>query len=129
MTIKIAIIDDDRHLTMLLSSILEADGFKVYATNNSTEYSILISKAEPDLIILDWMMPDMDGIEVLTALKGNEVFKHIPVIMLTTKNMLNEVNRLFTAGADDYICKPFNASLIGKQIRDKLEKYKKRHEK
>jgi DNA-binding response OmpR family regulator len=72
------------------------------------------------------MMPEKDGIEILTALKKDKVMKNIPVIMLTTKNMLNEVNRLFTSGADDYICKPFNVDIIGKQIRDKLEKYKQR---
>ena len=126
MKIKIVMIDDDQHLTNLLSQVLDAEDFEVYVTNHSPGYNDLVQRAQPDIILLDWMMPEMDGIEVLTALKTNEATKHIPVVMLTTKSMLNEVNRMFTAGADDYICKPFNTALIGKQIKDKLEKYRQR---
>jgi two-component system phosphate regulon response regulator PhoB len=126
MKIKIAMIDDDQHLTNLLSEVLQAEDFEVYVTNDSSEYFKLITDAEPDVVLLDWMMPGKNGIEILTDLKKNDKTKNIPVIMLTTKNMLNEVNRLFTAGADDYICKPFNIATIAGQIRDKLGKYQQR---
>jgi two-component system phosphate regulon response regulator PhoB len=115
-------IDDDPHLTNLLAEVLRADDFEVAVTNAPSEYATLISQFGPEIILLDWMMPELNGIEILTALRKDEATRAIPVIMLTTKNMLNEVNRLFTAGADNYICKPFNSAIIGNQIRDTLAK-------
>lgn len=124
--IKIVLIDDDEFLTKLLSEILEPENFEIQITNDSLLGAKLVSDTSPDVVLLDWMMPGKDGIQVLKELKENDKTKNIPVFMLTTKNMLNEVNHLFTAGADDYFCKPFNPALIASQIRDKMKKYKQR---
>jgi two-component system, OmpR family, phosphate regulon response regulator PhoB len=122
METKVVIIDDDENLTNLLSDILESEDFEVHVTNDSSQGLDLIYEIQPDLVLLDWMMPGKDGIETLTELKKNEKTKSIPVFMLTAKGMLSEVNQLFSTGADDYISKPFNPDLIAKQIRKKLEK-------
>lgn len=126
MKIKILLIDDDQFLINLLSEVLAAADFDVHATNHSSQYEEFVNNVHPDIILLDWMMPEKSGIEVLAGLKQNPATKGIPVIMLTTKSLLNEVNQLFTAGADDYICKPFNPEIIAKQIRNKFDMFQKR---
>ncbi len=121
-TISILVIDDDARIRLALEYNLKMDGFEIYQAKNGEEgYQIALEK-RPDLILLDWMMPEMDGIETLRMLKGHYETRDIPVFMLTAKNSIGDVDEALSLGADDYMTKPFVVSRLGNIIRKKLEK-------
>jgi len=105
---KILIVDDENDILTLLEYNLQKAGFHVISAQDGPEAVNAAKKERPDLIILDIMLPSMEGTEVCKILKGNETTRHIPVIMLTAKG--EEVDRIvgFELGADDYIIKPFS---------------------
>jgi DNA-binding response OmpR family regulator len=103
MTTKIFVIDDDTAVTDLLSVLLTSQGFEVWATNNSTEGLTQIREKLPDLVILDLMMPEMDGWEICRAVR---VFSEVPIIVLSALNDPSMVASVLDAGADDYLTKP-----------------------
>ncbi len=74
------------------------------------------------MILLDWMMDVMDGLEVLSELKHDKRTKGIPVFMMTAKSKIGEIDRAFELGADDYITKPFSVMQLGKTVKEKLLK-------
>jgi DNA-binding response OmpR family regulator len=120
--ISILIIDDDRIVRQILQSSLSRKDFVVYTTEDGPLGIDLAQKEDIDVILLDWMMPVMDGMEVLRQLKQNDKTKQIPVFMLTNKGARGDIDQAISAGIDDYIVKPFNASKIGITIRNKLQK-------
>jgi len=75
-----------------------------------------------EVILLDWMLPGIDGLEVLSKLKHNRMTEHIPVFMLTAKSKIGDIDRAYDIGADDYIAKPFKVIQIGNIIKRKLQK-------
>lgn len=103
MTTKIIVIDDDTAVTDLLSVLLKSHGFDVTATNSSSEGLGFIRENEYDLIILDLMMPDMDGWEICRAVRE---FSQTPIIVLSALNDPSMVASVLDAGADDYLTKP-----------------------
>jgi CheY-like chemotaxis protein len=107
----ILIVDDEDSIRDMLSIALDAAGYNVLqALNAQTAHSLVVDR-NPDLILLDWMMPGTTGLELLRRLKRDEITEKIPVIMLTAK--AQEANKLsgLDAGADDYIVKPFSPNL------------------
>ncbi len=121
--LTVLIVEDEQHIRRVLDYNLKLDGFKVHLAEDGATGLKLARQIQPDVILLDWLMPEMDGLEVLTELKAGEKTKHIPVFMLTAKGMLQDVSQAFDMGIDDYITKPFNPMQLGKTIREKLEKY------
>jgi DNA-binding response OmpR family regulator len=120
--ITVLVVEDETHIRRVLEYNLKLDGFEVYlAEDGATGLRIARDKC-PDVILLDWLMPEMNGLQVLKELKDDVATKHIPVFMLTAKGMLSDVTQALEAGADDYITKPFNPMQLGKTIREKLEK-------
>jgi len=103
MTTKILVIDDDAAVTDLLSMLLRSQGFDVIATNSSSDGLGFIRKDEPDMIILDLMMPDIDGWEVCRSVR---TFSQVPIIVLSALNDPSMVASVLDAGADDYLTKP-----------------------
>ena len=102
-------IDDDPAITDLLSVLLSANGFDVLAANSGIEGLRLIKDQSPRLVILDLMMPDIDGWEVYQAMKASDQLKNIPVIIITAKaQSIDKVLGLHIAKVDDYITKPFS---------------------
>jgi DNA-binding response OmpR family regulator len=120
--IKILVVEDEAHIRKVLEYNLELDGFEVYLAEDGATGLKLARENSPDIILLDWLMPVMDGLQVLAELKADSGTEHIPVFMLTAKGMLNDVTQAVETGADDYITKPFNPIQLGKTIREKLEK-------
>ncbi len=121
---KILVIEDEEHIRTILSYNLELDGFKVHLAENGIKGLEIARAKMPDLILLDWMMPGLDGLQVLSELKQDERTKSIPVFMLTAKSMMAEVGRALYEGADDYITKPFDVVELGQILKEKLEKVK-----
>jgi DNA-binding response OmpR family regulator len=103
MTIKLIVIDDDTAVTDLLSLLLKSQGFEVFATNNSSDGLNMVREIQPDLVILDLMMPEMDGWEVCRAVRQ---FSQVPIIILSALNDPSMIASVLDAGADDYLTKP-----------------------
>ncbi len=103
MAIKLLVIDDDSAVTDLLSLLLKSQGFEVFATNNSTDGLSMIREQQPDLVVLDLMMPEMDGWEVCRSVRQ---FSQVPIIILSALNDPSMIASVLDAGADDYLTKP-----------------------
>lgn len=120
--IIILIVEDEAHIRRVLEYNLKLDGFEVYLAGDGATGMKLAREKNPDLILLDWLMPVMNGMQFLAELKADSSTEHIPVFMLTAKGMTSDVTQAMEMGADDYITKPFNPIQLGKTIREKLEK-------
>ena len=103
MSVELLVIDDDSAVTALLSLLLKSNGFEVAATNNSTEGLSMIRENAPDVIILDLMMPEMDGWQICKAVRE---FSQVPIIILSALNDPSMIASVLDAGADDYLTKP-----------------------
>ena len=107
---KILIVDDDLDTLKLVGLILQRHGYGIVAANGGVSALAKASADKPDLILLDLMMPDLDGYEVARRLRGDAALAHIPIIMFTAKTMLDDKVAGFEAGADDYLTKPTHPS-------------------
>ena len=114
MTTKIFVIDDDSAVTDLLSVLLNTQGFQVWVTNSSSEGLTQIREKKPDLVILDLMMPEMDGWEVCKAVRA---FSDVPIIVLSALNDPSMVASVLDAGADDYLTKPTPSRVLVAHIK------------
>lgn len=111
--VKLMLVDDDRDLVTTIKTSLEAKGYTVQSAYSGSEFFTLLEAKKPDLIILDVMMPEMSGWEVLTRLKTVQTTAKIPIILVTAKTQYQDVVQGYTLGADYYITKPFtNAQLL-----------------
>ncbi len=117
---KILVVDDEPHMVMVVKSRLMANGFDVITAGNGLIGFETAKKEQPDLIILDVLMPELNGYETLLKLKGTEETKAIPVIMFTAKSQIEDVERAQAAGACDYIVKPFSPPVLLEKIRNAL---------
>ena len=120
--LSVLIIDDDRMVRQILQNTLSRKGFDVYIAENGPSGIDLAQKEDIDVILLDWMMSGMDGMEVFRQLKQNEKTRQVPVFMLTSKDAGGDIDQAISTGIDDYIVKPFSTSDIDKTIRNKLKK-------
>lgn len=105
---KILAVDDEKHIVRLVQVNLERAGYQVVTAYDGVDALKKVSDEKPDLIVLDVMMPQMDGFEVLKNLKANPDTRDIPVIMLTAKAQDADVFRGWQSGVDCYLTKPFN---------------------
>ena len=107
---KILIVDDDLDTLKLVGLILQRHGYGIVAANGGVSALAKAGLEKPDLILLDLMMPDLDGYEVARRLRTDTALAHIPIIMFTAKTMLDDKVAGFEAGADDYLTKPTHPS-------------------
>ena len=115
MKAKIFIVEDEPSIVQLVKYNLEKKNFKVLVSNNGEEGLQEIKKTEPDLILLDWMLPDLSGIDICKALRKDTKFKNVPIIMLTARSQEEDKVLGLNVGADDYLPKPFsNLELIAR---------------
>jgi two-component system, OmpR family, alkaline phosphatase synthesis response regulator PhoP len=105
---KILAVDDEKHIVRLVQVNLERQGYEVITANDGKEALQKVEDEHPDLVVLDVMMPYMDGFEVLQTLRRNPQTANIPVIMLTAKAQDQDVFRGWQSGVDCYLTKPFN---------------------
>ncbi len=114
---KILVIDDEPAIHRLLQIILEGEGFQIVGLEGSNETKRAIASGRPDLIILDIMMPEVSGFDVLRMLKSDPDTKDIPVIVLTVRNMKDDIDKAMQLGAESYMTKPFQPAELVKTIR------------
>ena len=108
----IMVVDDNPDIITIVTTILEGKGYQVLSASSGQELLNLLTDRKPDLIILDIMMPEMDGLEVLGRLKAVTETASIPVILLTAKVQYEDVLGGYKLGADYYIKKPFTSTQL-----------------
>lgn len=116
-------VDDDEVIRKALKRSLKLYGFEVYTAKDGLTGLKLAQEKRPAFILLDWMMPEMNGLEVLSELKHDKRTENIPVFMLTDRGMIGDLDQAFEIGADDFITKPSDLMHIGKIVKTKWEKY------
>ena len=109
---KILIVEDEESLLKLESILLTTKGYLVQGVTTGVAALEAIEEEMPDLVLLDVMLPKMDGFEVCSRIKQNSDTRHIPVILLTAKKTPDDVARGLEVGADHYITKPFKSAMV-----------------
>lgn len=117
MSARILVVDDDRPLAEMLGMVLQAEGFETEHSADGAEAVERFREYRPDLVLLDVMLPGLDGIEVCEAIRQES---GTPIIMLTARTDTRDVVRGLEAGADDYVVKPFNPTELIARIRARL---------
>ena len=107
----VLVVDDDKNIINIIQDFLEPDQFEVIAASNGKEALGMVFIKSPDIVILDMMMPEMDGLTVCKELKNNTRTRDIPIIVLSAKTSMDEKLRAMDLGINDYIGKPFDHDL------------------
>jgi len=122
MKANILIVEDEEALSLLLRYNLEAEGYAVETVVRGDEADLLLKEHAPDLVILDWMLPGLSGIELCRRLRARAETKRLPIIMLTARGEESERVRGLATGADDYIVKPFSVPELSARVRALLRR-------
>lgn len=115
---RILVIEDERELVKVLQIRLEAAGYDVLAAYDGQEGLAKAQKEKPDLIILDLMLPKIDGYKICRMLKFDEKYKQIPIIILTARAQKSDEKTAYETGADAYITKPFQHTIVLAKIEE-----------
>ncbi len=119
----ILVVDDNEDNCYTLTRRLKRQGYDNVATAGDGRQALELLAARPfDLVLLDVMMPDMDGYEVLETMKADPALRGIPVVMISALDEMDSVARCIELGAEDYLAKPFDPTLLRDRVRDCLEK-------
>jgi CheY-like chemotaxis protein len=119
--LHVLLAEDDRDIRLVARLALRKAGHQVTAVGNGKELLEQVGEARPDVILLDWMMPEMDGPETCARLKADPATANIPIIFITAKSQGFEIDRGRALGATGYIVKPFHALTLGEQVRRILD--------
>ncbi|AMV72464.1 response regulator [Desulfuromonas carbonis] len=119
---KVLVVDDDRFMRELLTDLLQQGGFEVALATNGEEGISRALAAPPDVILLDLVMPVLDGIDACRALRANPLFRHTPILMMTSRVDLEGAVNPFQVGADDYLSKPFDQVELLARVQGSLAK-------
>jgi two-component system, OmpR family, phosphate regulon response regulator PhoB len=121
---RILIVEDEEPLTLLLRYNLEAEGYEVDIAARGDDAEIKLKESPPDLVLLDWMLPGLSGIELCRRVRARPDTERMPIIMLTARGEESERVRGLAIGADDYIVKPFSVPELLARIRALLRRAK-----
>jgi two-component system phosphate regulon response regulator PhoB len=121
---KVLIVEDEEPLIMMLRYNLEAEGYSVDTCMRGDEAELLLREQQPDLLLLDWMLPGLSGIELCRRLRSRAETERLPVIMLTARGEEQERIRGLATGADDYVVKPFSIPELMARVRAMLRRAK-----
>lgn len=119
---KILVVDDEQDLVKLIRYHLEKDGFKVISASNGEDALFLTRKERPELVVLDLMLPGIDGLEVCKKLKADQELAQIAIIMLTAKGEEADITMGLKLGADDYMTKPFSPKELVARVQAVLRR-------
>ena len=114
---NILIVEDEEYLLRLESILLTTRGYEVKGVMDGPSALEAVANTKPDLVLLDIMLPGIDGLEVCRQIKANEATRHIPVVMISAKNSAEDLVKAEQAGADGYITKPFKSVRIIETIQ------------
>jgi two-component system phosphate regulon response regulator PhoB len=127
MSTRVLIVEDEEPLTLLLRYNLESEGYEVDAVARGDEADIRLREQVPDLVVLDWMLPGLSGIELCRRIRTRRETERLPVIMLTARGEEGDRVRGLATGADDYIVKPFSVPELLARVRALLRRAKPSH--
>ena len=117
---RLLVVEDEPNIRELLATSLRFAGFEVHTASNGTEAIRLAGSLEPDLVVLDVMLPDLDGFAVTRRIR--ESGKHIPIVFVTARDSLDDKIKGLTVGGDDYVTKPFSLDEVVARIRAVLRR-------
>lgn len=118
MSLSVILAEDDPDIQLVARLALKRAGFIVRVVNNGQEALDAVREQRPDVVLLDWMMPELDGPETCRRLKADPDTASIPVVFLTAKSQETEIQRGLSLGAAGYVTKPFDALMLGQQVKD-----------
>lgn len=118
---SVLIVDDEPMARTLLRLMLVRAGFNVSEASNGRDALVKVKKNRPDVVLLDVMMPDMDGFTVCATIRGQEDTAELPIIMLSAKTDLDSINKGLQVGATKYLTKPISPEDLTQHVRDALE--------
>lgn len=121
---KVMIVEDEEAVSLMLRYNLEAEGFEVEQVFRGDDADIRLKEITPDLLLLDWMLPGLSGIELCRRLRGRPETERLPVIMLTARGEESERVRGLSTGADDYVVKPFSIPELIARVKAMLRRAK-----
>jgi two-component system phosphate regulon response regulator PhoB len=119
---KVMVIDDEPFILMMIEDKLKRAGIEVVAIRESVGAVEVIRTEKPDLIIMDWMMPEVSGLEVCRALKADDELKDIPIFMLSAKGQEDDIKRGLESGVARYLTKPFSPKALLEVVEEELGK-------
>ena len=119
---KIMIVDDDPDALALMEKILSNEGYELIKVSNATEVGLKAAQMTPDLILLDFLMPELDGFQVCRVLRESELTADTPIMAVTCLSKEEEIERIFEAGADDYLAKPFKVEQLLEKTSELLKR-------
>lgn len=124
MTPRIMIVEDEQPLALMLRYNLESEGYAVSTVERGDEAETRLLESVPDLLLLDWMLPGVSGIELCRRLRSREATRSLPIIMLTARGEESERVRGLATGADDYVVKPFSVPELMARVKAALRRAK-----
>ncbi len=119
---KILVVDDDPYILMSLEFIMKKGGNEVMVARDGTEALEIINTNKPDLVLLDIMMPDVDGYSICSYIKSTDGLRDTIVVFLSAKTQEADIQKGLALGAARYICKPFSTRDLAKEIKELLDK-------
>ena len=118
----VMVIEDEEALSLLLSYNLQKEGYQVATVNNGLNAVSEVERLLPSVIILDWMLPEISGVEICKLIRSKPDIKNIPIIMLTAKSQEEDKIKGLSAGADDYVTKPFSVPELMARVKTNLRR-------
>ncbi len=119
---RIMVVDDDPDAINLIENMLGKDEYDIIKVTNATEVGIKALQLSPDLILLDFLMPEINGFEVCRALRNNDMTRHIPIMAVTCLSKDSDIERIFACGADEYLAKPFKVDQLLEKVKELVTK-------
>jgi DNA-binding response OmpR family regulator len=119
---KVLVVDDEPELLQLLRYVLQAAGFQVAVAADGRQALEQVKREQPDLVLCDVVMPELNGFETVQALRQDAATAHLPVIMLSARGQAQDVQRALDAGADGYVTKPFSYRDLLKEVKEHIQK-------
>ncbi len=119
---RVMIVDDDADARDLIESMLSGEGYELIKVSNATEVGLKAAQLTPDLILLDFLMPDINGFDVCKALRDNELTRSIPIMAVTCLSKEDDIERIFECGADEYLPEPFKVEQLQEKVQELIGK-------
>ncbi len=119
---RVMIVDDDPDARALIEDILTDEGYELIKVSNATEVGLKAAQLTPDLILLDFLMPELNGFDVCKALRQNELTRSIPIMAVTCLSKEDDIERIFECGADEYLPKPFKVEQLQEKVQELIGK-------
>ena len=115
---RVMIVDDDPDALALTEKVLADEGFELIKVSNATEVGLKAAQLAPDLVLLDFLMPEVNGFEVCKALRANDLTRNTPIMAVTCLTKERDIERIFACGADEYLAKPFKVDQLLDKVRE-----------